>query len=118
MLLQALERLLRRGHSVVVIEHNLDVMRVADWIVDLGPEGAMPVVDMVCAGPPVQVMSHPGSHTGAELKRYLSTPVGGIPRRSSDRDARATAPAASPPAIQVINAREHNLKNIVGGYSP
>lgn len=110
LLLQALERLLRRGHSVVVIEHNLDVMRVSDWIIDLGPEGGDAGGRLVCAGPPEQVMSHPGSHTGSELKRYISTQGGGIPGALQDRGDKPIPPA--PPAVQVINAREHNLKNI------
>ncbi len=67
-LLRALRRLTEAGHSVVVIEHNLDVIRAADWIIDLGPEGGDAGGEVVCAGTPADVMACARSHTGAALR--------------------------------------------------
>ncbi len=117
-LLQAFERLLRAGHSLVVIEHNLDLICVADWLVDLGPEGGEQGGRLVCAGTPAQVMAHPGSHTGQSLARYLSLQAargGGLAgERAGGRGpgAEEKTAARGPGAIEVVRAREHNLKNI------
>ncbi len=72
-LMQALRQLLAAGHSLVVIEHNLDVIRAADWIIDLGPEGGDGGGRMVVAGPPDVVACHPTSHTARALKDYEAT---------------------------------------------
>ena len=72
LLLHVLERLRDAGNSVVVIEHNLDVIKTADWIIDLGPEGGDGGGRIVAAGPPEQVAADPASHTGAALKRVLA----------------------------------------------
>src|SRR5947207_566842 len=64
-LLRALRKLLAAGHTLVVIEHNLDVMRAADWIVDLGPEGGDQGGRVVVAGTVAEVTACPASHTGA-----------------------------------------------------
>ena len=69
-LLKAFEQLLSRGHSLVVIEHNLDVIRAADWIIDLGPEGGDAGGEVVCVGTPEQVAKCKLSHTGEALRRY------------------------------------------------
>jgi len=69
-LLRAFRQLLDAGHSLVVIEHNLDVMRSADWILDLGPEGGDAGGYVVCEGTPAQVMAHETSHTGKALREY------------------------------------------------
>ncbi|MCB1917639.1 MAG: ATP-binding cassette domain-containing protein, partial [Rhodocyclaceae bacterium] len=68
LLLGVLHRLRDHGNTVIVIEHNLDVIKTADWIVDLGPEGGGGGGRLVCAGPPEVVANDPSSHTG----RYLS----------------------------------------------
>jgi excinuclease ABC subunit A len=81
-LLQVLSRLVESGNTVVVIEHNLDVIKTADWVIDLGPEGGDKGGRLVAAGTPEQVARTRDSHTG----RYLR-PVLGID------DAAATAPA-------------------------
>jgi excinuclease ABC subunit A len=67
-LLGALRALVAAGDSVVVIEHNLDVVRAADWVIDLGPEGGEAGGTLVCAGTPEAVARHPASHTGAALR--------------------------------------------------
>jgi excinuclease ABC subunit A len=70
-LIHVLHRLVDAGNSVVVIEHNLDVMAEADWIIDMGPEAGAGGGKVVAAGPPSTVMKATGSHTGAMLKEFL-----------------------------------------------
>ncbi len=71
-LIEVLQRLVAAGNTVVVIEHNLDVIKVADWIIDLGPEGGEEGGEIVAQGPPEVIMAEPRSHTGRFLRRYLS----------------------------------------------
>jgi excinuclease ABC subunit A len=71
-LLTVLNRLADRGHTIVVIEHNLDVIKVADWIIDLGPEGGEAGGYIVAEGTPEQVAANPTSHTGRFLKDRLA----------------------------------------------
>jgi excinuclease ABC subunit A len=71
MLLHVLHRLVERGNTVVVIEHNLDVIRTADWIVDLGPEGGPRGGEVVAEGPPEVVAREPRSYTGQFLRDAL-----------------------------------------------
>jgi excinuclease ABC subunit A len=71
-LLDVLHRLVDRGNTVLVIEHNLDVIKTADWIVDLGPEGGNRGGTIVAAGTPEHVAAVPASHTGAFLKPLLA----------------------------------------------
>ncbi|NLF55543.1 MAG: excinuclease ABC subunit UvrA, partial [Thauera phenolivorans] len=73
MLLAVLQRLCEHGNTIVVIEHNLDVIKTADWIVDLGPEGGGGGGTIVCSGPPEMVATCPASHTG----RYLVSALAG-----------------------------------------
>jgi len=70
-LIEVLQRLVDAGNSVVVIEHNLDVIKTADHIIDLGPEGGDGGGSIVCVGTPEQVAACPESYTGAYLKRLL-----------------------------------------------
>src|SRR6185503_6507750 len=69
-LVRAFRRLLAAGHSLVVIEHNLDVVRASDWIIDLGPEGGDAGGEIVFAGPPSEILKHEKSHTGKALREY------------------------------------------------
>jgi len=71
LLLEVLQRLVDRGNTVVVIEHNLDVIKCCDWIIDLGPEGGEEGGRIVCEGPPEEVASCPHSYTGKFLKEEL-----------------------------------------------
>jgi len=66
-----MQRLVDKGNSILVIEHNLDVIRCADWIVDLGPEGGDKGGEIVVTGTPEEVAEHPTSHTGRYLKQVL-----------------------------------------------
>ena len=74
-LLNVLQRLVGQGNTVIVIEHNLDVVKTADWIVDLGPEGGDAGGWIVVAGPPEEVVTHPTSHTA----RFLGEVLGVLP---------------------------------------
>jgi excinuclease ABC subunit A len=67
-----LGRLVDAGNTVVVIEHNLDVIKSADWVIDLGPEGGAAGGALVAAGTPEEVAVAPGSHTGAYLRNVLA----------------------------------------------
>ena len=70
-LLEVLHQLRDQGNTVVVIEHNLDVVKTADWIIDLGPEGGNGGGEIVAEGPPEAVAEHPSSFTGHYLKPML-----------------------------------------------
>jgi excinuclease ABC subunit A len=74
-LLEVLQRLVDSGNTVLVIEHNLDVIKTADWVVDLGPEGGDQGGAVVVTGTPEDVAAHPISHTG----RFLQEVLEGIP---------------------------------------
>ncbi|HEY6452962.1 MAG TPA: excinuclease ABC subunit UvrA [Steroidobacteraceae bacterium] len=127
-LVHAFGLLLQAGHSLLVIEHNLDVIRAADWIIDLGPEGGEHGGELIAAGTPEQLMqqalsSSSRSHTGRALLQYADALNGA---------AAAAAPLVSEPApataytaaagtrsgdhghgqIVVRGAREHNLKDV------
>ena len=73
-LIAVLDDLVARGNTVVVIEHNLDVIKSADYIIDLGPEGGDAGGEIVAAGTPEEVAGVEGSHTGAFLKGILGKP--------------------------------------------
>jgi excinuclease ABC subunit A len=70
-LLQVLHRLVEQGNTVIVIEHNLDVIKTADWIIDLGPEGGAKGGRIVAAGTPEEIAATPDSATGEYLARIL-----------------------------------------------
>src|SRR5205823_12724113 len=71
MLLRLFQRLVDRGHSIVVIEHNLEVIKCADWIVDLGPEAGDAGGEVVAVGTPEQIATIRGSHTGKFLRGVI-----------------------------------------------
>jgi excinuclease ABC subunit A len=71
-LMRALRKLLEVGHSLLVIEHNLDVIRASDWLIDLGPEGGDAGGELVACGTPEDVLLHPHSHTGKALREYAA----------------------------------------------
>jgi excinuclease ABC subunit A len=70
-LLEVLQSLVELGNTVVVIEHNLDVIKTADWIIDLGPEGGERGGAVVAAGTPEQILSNPKSYTAQALRKML-----------------------------------------------
>jgi excinuclease ABC subunit A len=71
-LMDVMQRLVDKGNSILVIEHNLDVIRCSDWIIDLGPEGGDKGGEIVVCGTPEDVAAHPTSHTGRYLKQVLA----------------------------------------------
>ncbi|SPD74246.1 Excinuclease ABC family protein [uncultured Desulfobacterium sp.] len=110
-LLKPLTNLVEEGNTVLVIEHNMDVIKTADWIIDLGPEGGEEGGRIVVEGPPEKVALHKGSHTG----RFLKSCIKG---RTVPWSLPALAQFVSEPVsgygevIAIKGAREHNLKNI------
>ena len=149
-LMRAMRKLQDAGHSLLVIEHNLDVIRASDWLIDLGPEGGDAGGEVVAYGTPEDVRLHPTSHTGKALRDYAaqmgvvhvvrdfdveysrhagldpaSMPRGhGLrvrPATTAKREGDAAAIAmtagtgwdgTAQDCIQIINAREHNLKSL------
>ncbi len=71
LLLEVLHRLVDKGNTVIVIEHNLDVVKTADWVIDLGPEGGELGGRVVAEGPPENIVQSKGSHTGEFLRKVL-----------------------------------------------
>jgi excinuclease ABC subunit A len=90
LLLTVLHRLRDHGNTVVVIEHNLDVIKTADWIIDLGPEGGAGGGEIIAAGPPEEIVKVPQSYTGHYLKPVLDADA-----RRRDGGVASTAPARS-----------------------
>jgi excinuclease ABC subunit A len=126
-LLRSFRKLLVAGHSLLVIEHNLDVIRAADWIIDLGPEGGERGGEIVCAGTPAQVRAESRSFTGQALLAYeraleaaatsgaavvtpAAMPTADISRVEEARPRYGNGRDAG--AVVIHKAREHNLKNI------
>ncbi|MFZ5511126.1 MAG: excinuclease ABC subunit UvrA, partial [Pseudomonadota bacterium] len=106
-LLEALHALVDAGHSVVVVEHNLDVARCADWLIDLGPEGGAAGGRLAGAGTPEQVARLP-TPTGRALAR-----AGRLPAHLRRPPSLPTAEAREGEgAIRILGAREHNLQNV------
>ncbi len=106
-LLQAFQRLLDNGHSLLVIEHNIDVIRAAHWLIDMGPEGGDGGGRIVAEGSPEQLMAVAESHTGRALHAVKQ---GLAP--TADHTSEPAAPLYREQAIAIRNAREHNLKGI------
>ncbi|KPF48946.1 excinuclease ABC subunit A [beta proteobacterium AAP121] len=117
-LMRALRKLQDAGHSLLVIEHNLDVIRAADWIVDLGPEGGEAGGEVVCEGTPDDVKLHPTSHTALALRDYEQALGFGTPQAEESRALQTVlrearrARQAMEDSIRIVNAKEHNLKSL------
>ncbi len=131
-LLGAFRRLIDAGHSLLVIEHNVDLMLAADWIIDLGPEGGDGGGEIIACGTPRMLAEHPESHTGRALREALApnpalgtdrapTTAAEIAELSADYRSKlaATDSTIAVPidgnaeqAILIRHAREHNLKDL------
>ena len=125
-LLAAFQRLIDEGHSLVVIEHNLDVINAADWVIELGPEGGDAGGEIVCEGTPARIAKHKTSHTGAALRAYASElkTAGAVAGKGTELAIARSVPSEGEPetalarasavrgSIEILHAREHNLKNV------
>jgi excinuclease ABC subunit A len=110
-LLKALRKLLDAGHSLLVIEHNLDVIRAADWLIELGPEGGQDGGALIEHGTPTWFAANGQSHTAQALREYqknLDASACGVVLAPSQNKA----PVYKRRGIEIHHAREHNLKNI------
>ena len=110
-LMRALRKLLDAGNSLIVIEHNLDVIRAADWLIDLGPEGGDAGGLLVAEGTPEQVREHPTSHTAKALREYEAV----MSQTHAVEETRPKVWKARPTFsndIQIVNAKENNLRNL------
>jgi excinuclease ABC subunit A len=94
-LLQVLGRLVDQGNTVLVIEHNLDVVKTADWVVDMGPEGGSRGGTIVAEGTPEEVAVHPDSFTGAFLRPLLDGREAVQPARPAARRRRTARRAVA-----------------------
>ena len=115
MLLKVLHDFVDAGNTVLIVEHNLDVIKTADWIIDLGPEGGDAGGRIVCAGTPEQVAKHRSSHTGKALRHILQPVNGrnGSPKSNGKpKRKRQTRAAKLATQIEVRGARQHNLKDV------
>lgn len=115
-LLNAFRRLLDQGHSLIVIEHNLDIIRNAEWIIELGPDGGHNGGQIVYEGTAENITRDKTSPTGISLKGFSRDSNALIKQAaSSANEVREDAPewaASAKNAVNIHHAREHNLKNI------
>ncbi len=110
-LMRALRKLIDAGHSLIVIEHNLDVIRSSDWLIDLGPEGGEGGGLLVAEGTPEDVREHPTSHTAKALRDYELAMGKTYGVEEPRPKALKTRPVFSN-LIQIVNAKENNLKSL------
>ncbi|MFL6520769.1 MAG: excinuclease ABC subunit UvrA [Chthoniobacterales bacterium] len=132
-LMRLFQRLVEGGNTIVVIEHNLEVIKCADWVIDLGPEAGDEGGQSVAAGTPEALTKIEASHTGQYLRSVIPSAVEGSRRKSIDAKRGPSTPLryaqddelaraaedspryhvnGNPRAIQIHGAREHNLKDI------
>ncbi len=107
LLLKVLQDFVEAGNTVLVVEHNLDVIKTADWIIDVGPEGGSGGGEIVCAGTPEEVAKNAASYTGKALREAMRDKQK-IPGK---RTAKKSAPVQAT-EIKVRGAQQHSLKNI------
>jgi excinuclease ABC subunit A len=114
-LLWAFNDLIDQGHSIVVIEHNMEVVKCADHIIDLGPEGGDGGGEIIAAGTPQDITRVAASHTGRYLNPYLErnarspfTPL--LPKSVAEAPSAELDNGGN--AIRIVGAKEHNLKNL------
>jgi excinuclease ABC subunit A len=86
-----LHELVEQGNTVVVIEHNLEVIKTADWVLDLGPEGGDGGGRVVAQGTPEEIAASTASHTGRFLREVLARRPAGTPPKASAKTAAKTA---------------------------
>jgi excinuclease ABC subunit A len=113
-LLQVLHGFADAGNTVVVIEHNLDVVKTADWVIDLGPEGGSGGGEVVVAGTPEEVAACERSYTGQALRPVLERKHHKPAKKARARKAKAAGGKANGElrVLRVEGAQQHNLKNL------
>jgi excinuclease ABC subunit A len=117
-LLRALQSLVERGHSVVVIEHNLEVAKAADWVIDLGPDGGSGGGRVIAEGTPEDVAANPASHTARYLRAALDGPLAvaesdSLPRPSGGGLGWGGSEGSNHAGLmRIVGAKEHNLKDL------
>ena len=118
MLLRVLRSFADSGNTVLVVEHNLDVVKTADWVIDLGPEGGAKGGQIVAEGTPEDIANNPNSWTGRALKEYLGrdrkATIDGLAKKAA-QDAKLRADMTEVDEegpIVIQGACEHNLQNI------
>ncbi len=119
-LMRALRKLMEVGHSLLVIEHNLDVIRSSDWLIDLGPEGGDAGGEVCAVGRPEDVKHHVTSHTGRALREYdaaMGLGANEVREKGSMlwknvQHTPAPRRVGADDAIEIVNAKEHNLKSL------
>ena len=111
LLVKLLQRLVDEGHSLVVIEHNVEVIKCADWIIDLGPEGGEQGGALVFAGTPEDIQTCNASHTGKFLQEEASSSRAPSSAKKP-ANAKLKQQAENTSCISIRGAREHNLINI------
>lgn len=109
LLVRALHRMVEEGHSVLLIEHNLDVLRACDYLIDLGPEAGAHGGCLVACGTPEQIARRKDSRTGRFLAQTRDVPAPPPPvLKKAHRDA----------GLEIVGARHHNLKNVATRIPP
>jgi len=106
-LISVIQSIVDSGNTVLVIEHHMDVVKNADWIIDLGPEGGDGGGRIVAEGAPEVIAAQPSSYTGKFLRTYLMNS-----RRVKPEKSASTYSLTPPGDISLTGAREHNLKNL------
>ena len=112
MLLKVLHNFVDAGNTVLVVEHNLDVIKTADWIIDLGPEGGAGGGEVIAVGTPETLAEHPDSHTGRALADVLSAANPRADQPASKPSSSRSRRAERSKAITVQGAAQHNLKSV------
>ena len=108
-LLNAFYQLIEQGHSLIVVEHNLDVINSADWLIDLGPEGGEAGGELIAQGTPKDVMKVKASYTGKALRTYQKQFGQAL---STTQKTAAKKLKSKSNVIAIHHAREHNLKDV------
>jgi excinuclease ABC subunit A len=115
LLLKVLHDFANAGNTVLVVEHNLDVIKTADWIIDLGPEGGDAGGQIIAVGTPEELAQRKDSHTGQALARLFEherLKKNGVKKPAKSGVRRKKAPVTLATKISVQGARQHNLKDV------
>ncbi len=112
LLLAVLHDLVDKGNTVVVVEHNLDVIKTADWVIDLGPEGGAGGGQLVAAGQPVEIAENPLSYTGQALRRVLGKKPRPLTKPAAKQGGKKSKSGNGKPKLIVDGGTQHNLKSV------